>query len=216
MAIRRVYGSLDSPNTLKVLAAMFEHDIDFEFVPIDIEAGENKRPEFLSMSPFGQIPVYEDGPIRQFECRGVVRSTAHEYAHRKPAGQEIICWEARKQALIANWIDVEDLKFEPAVLAVLNDNNPAAMADNHHHHQSAEANLCKVLDVYEAQLKKHKYLVMDKFTAADLLHLPNLQTLKDNPTTRSLVDARPRVSAWADEILTRPSWVKVVNMIKGC
>ncbi|KAL6968475.1 glutathione transferase [Sarracenia purpurea var. burkii] len=50
MAIRRVYGSLDSPATMAVLAFLFEHDLDFEFVPIDLDAGENKKQPFLSLS----------------------------------------------------------------------------------------------------------------------------------------------------------------------
>jgi glutathione S-transferase len=47
MANRKVYGSLDSPATLKVLACLFEHDLDFEFVPVDMDAGEHKKKPFF-------------------------------------------------------------------------------------------------------------------------------------------------------------------------
>ncbi|KAJ9696456.1 hypothetical protein PVL29_008604 [Vitis rotundifolia] len=66
MAVRKVYGNLDSPATLKVLACLFEHHLDFEFVPVDISAGDNRKRPFLNMSPFGQVPVFEDGGYTQF------------------------------------------------------------------------------------------------------------------------------------------------------
>lgn len=47
---RKVYGSLNSPATLKVLALLFELDVRFEFVAIDLDAGEHKKKPFLSMS----------------------------------------------------------------------------------------------------------------------------------------------------------------------
>jgi glutathione S-transferase len=50
MAVRKVYGSLNSPATLKVLACLFEHDLDFEFVPVNLNAGEHKKKPFLSMN----------------------------------------------------------------------------------------------------------------------------------------------------------------------
>lgn len=50
MKNKKVYGSLNSAATLKVLACLFEHDLDFDFVPIDLEAGEHKKKPFLSMN----------------------------------------------------------------------------------------------------------------------------------------------------------------------
>ena len=44
-----------------------------------------------------------------------------------------------------------------------------------------EANLARVLDVYEERLKGCKYLGGDKFTSADLTHLPNLYYLIKTP-----------------------------------
>ena len=47
---RKVYGDLNTPDTLKVLACLFEHDLDFEFVPINLEANQHRQEQFLSMS----------------------------------------------------------------------------------------------------------------------------------------------------------------------
>ncbi|GMY16868.1 glutathione S-transferase-like [Fagus crenata] len=155
MAVRKVYGSLNSPATLKVLACLFEHDLDFEFVPVNLDAGEQKKKAFLSINPFGQVPVYEDGGIKQFAQNGL----------------------APDQGVVAE----------------------------------AEAKLGHVLDVYETQLSKFKYLASDKYTIVDVIHLPNLQSLMGMPA-KKLIESRPRVRAWCSESLARPAWAKVLEM----
>ncbi|GMP90861.1 hypothetical protein CsSME_00041808 [Camellia sinensis var. sinensis] len=213
MAGRRVYGSLKSPATLKVLANLFEHDLDFEFVPVDLDNGEHKNKHFLSMNPFGQVPVYEDGCIKQFESRAIIRCMAHEYGKK---GEELIYWDAKKQAVVANWIDVEDHHFEPPALKLISElliKPKKGFTPDEGIVAEAEAKLAKVLDVYEARLEKSKYLASEKYTIVDLLHIPNLQSLTGTPA-KKLIESRPRVSSWCSDILARPAWAKVLDMQK--
>ncbi|KAG9443749.1 hypothetical protein H6P81_015089 [Aristolochia fimbriata] len=72
MAGFKVYGSTTSTNTLRVVDCLFVKGLDFEFVPIDLGAGEQKTEQFLNnMNPFGQVPVFEDGDLKLFEPRGI-------------------------------------------------------------------------------------------------------------------------------------------------
>ncbi|XP_034691665.1 glutathione S-transferase PARB-like [Vitis riparia] len=211
MAVRKVYGSLDSPATLKVLACLFEHHLDFEFVPVDISAGDNRKKPFLNMSPFGQVPVFEDGGYTQFESRAIIRSMGHQYGKK---GEELIFWNSQKQAVVSNWIDVEDHKFEPPALELISElliKPRNGLAPDLAVVAKAEAQLAKVLDVYEARLAEFKYLAADNYTIADVLHLPNLQALMETPA-KKLIESRARVSAWCSEILARPAWARVVEM----
>lgn len=213
MAVRRLYGSLDSPATLKVLACLFEHHIDFEFVPVDLSRGEHKKKPFLSMNPFGEVPVYEDGDVRQFESRAIIRSMAHEHGKK---GDELVEWNPRKQAVVANWIDVEDHKFEPPATKLIYElviKPKKGLDTDENVVAEAESKLAEILDVYEAQLTKFKYLVSDKYTIADLLHLPNLQNILGS-RAKTLIGSRPHLSAWCSEILARPAWAKVREMVK--
>ncbi|KAG6647824.1 hypothetical protein I3843_07G102700 [Carya illinoinensis] len=178
MTDRKVYGSLNSPNTLK---------------------------------PFGQVPVYEDDGIKQFESRAIIRGMGHEYAMK---GEELIFWDPKKQAVIANWIDVEDHWFEPPASELIFEmviKPKKGLAPDQETLAEAEAKLSNVLDVYEARLAKFKYLAADKYTIADVLHLPNLQSLVGTPA-KKLIESRPRVKAWCSEILARPAWAKVLEM----
>ncbi|KAK6239335.1 hypothetical protein QUC31_004804 [Theobroma cacao] len=211
MKNKKVYGSLNSAATLKVLACLFEHDLDFGFVPIDLEAGEHKKKPFLSMNPFGQVPVFEDGDVKQFESRAIIRSMGHQYGKK---GEELIYWDSREQAVVANWIDVEDHHFEPPALKLISElviKPKKGLTPDEETVAEAEAKLAKVLDVYEARLSKFKYLASDKYTIADMLHLPNIQALIGTQA-KKLFDSRPRLSEWCTAILARPAWIKVVEM----
>lgn len=75
-----------------------------------------------------------------------------------------------------------------------------------------EAKLVKVLDVYENKLGSSRYLAGDDFTLADLSHLPNTQFLVEKTDRAELFTSRKNVSRWWDEISSRPSWKKVVEM----
>ncbi|KAL5561510.1 hypothetical protein UlMin_031257 [Ulmus minor] len=213
MATREVYGSLDSPDTLKVLACLFEHHLDFVFVPIDLDAGEHLKKPFLSMSPFGQVPVLEEGDFHQFESRAIIRSLAHGYG-KKLGGQVLVEWDSKKQAIVANWIDVEDHHFEPPALQLLHELGTKVkkgLVPDEKVVGEAEAKLSRVLDIYEARLAKFKFLA-GKYTIADLLHLPNLHSLMGISLAKKLIESRPHVNAWCSEILARPAWAQVLAM----
>lgn len=68
----------------------------------------------------------------------------------------------------------------------------------------------KVLDVYEAVLSSSKYLAGDSFTVADLVHLPNGNMMTTALGKSELFTSRPRVSAWWNDISSRPSFQKVL------
>uniref|UniRef100_A0A7N0UI13 glutathione transferase n=1 Tax=Kalanchoe fedtschenkoi TaxID=63787 RepID=A0A7N0UI13_KALFE len=212
--VRKVYGSLECPNTLKVLACIFEHSLDFQFIPINLKEGEHKREPFLSLNPFGVVPVLEHDGYKQFECRAIIRAMAHEFSSSLQ-DNDLIYWDERKQAIVSNWVDVEDHKFEPPALELINElaiKPENGLEPDETVVAKAEAKLGAVLDVYEARLGKFKYLAADKFTIADLLHLPNLQSLLGTARGKKLIESRPKVSLWCSQILARPAWSSVLQM----
>lgn len=76
------------------------------------------------------------------------------------------------------------------------------------------AKLEKVLDVYEAQLSKSKYLAGDFFSMADLSHLPYTNLLVNATDKAEVITSRPHVHAWWKDISSRPSFTKVLGFQK--
>ena len=50
MATIKVHGSPFSPATMRVTAALYEKQLDFEFVQIDMGNGEHKKVPFISLN----------------------------------------------------------------------------------------------------------------------------------------------------------------------
>ncbi|KAJ7972933.1 Glutathione S-transferase [Quillaja saponaria] len=97
-------------------------------------------------------------------------------------GKELIYWDAKEQAVAAEWVDVEDHHFEPPALKLIHElvtKPKKGSAPDVGVVAEAEAKLGKILDVYEAVLAKFKYSASDKYTIVDVLRLPNLHTLME-------------------------------------
>lgn len=214
MAIK-VHGSFVSPAVLRVFACLNEKDLESEYVPINMQAGEHKKDPFLALNPFGQVPGFEDGDLKLFESRAINQYIAHAYAD-KGNQQLTFVQDAKKMGPVYVWMEVEAQKFDPAasklvfelavkpLLGMTADDSVVA---------EYEGKLGQVLDVYEARLGKSKYLAGDCFTLADLNHLPGINYLMGT-TARKVFDARPHVSAWCADILARPAWTKVLALQK--
>lgn len=212
MAPIKVHGSVISTATQRVFATLYEKELEFEVVPVNLATGEHKKEPFISLNPFGQLPAFEDGDLKLFESRAITQYIAHTYADK---GTQLICPDPKKMAHVSVWMEVEAHQFDPPASKLSWELvykpmfggipvDPAAVEEN-------EAKLGKVLDVYEARLSQSKYIACDCFTLADLHHLPNMQNLMGTPV-KKLFDSRPHVSAWCANILARPSWSKVQAM----
>jgi hypothetical protein len=56
----KLYG-FPPTRSIRVLWMLRELGVDFEFVNVNLVAGENRRPEFLALNPAGRLPVLVDG-----------------------------------------------------------------------------------------------------------------------------------------------------------
>ena len=55
--VLKLYGTNDSPNTLRVALILKEKEVPYEFVSVDLAHQEHKTPQYLAEKhPFGQVP----------------------------------------------------------------------------------------------------------------------------------------------------------------
>ncbi|XP_047969807.1 glutathione S-transferase PARB-like [Salvia hispanica] len=205
----KVHGSVFSTATLRVRVCLNEKSLDYEFIPVDLRSGHHKQDSFLSLNPFGQIPAFQDGDLDLFESRAITRYIAHSYAGE---GIPLVSSDAKKAAVEDVWAEVEAQRYEPPAAKLtweLGIKPMLGMATDDDVVKAQEAELAKVLDVYEARLAHSKYLGGDAFSLADLHHLPTLKYLMASPV-KAVFEARPHVAAWVADIMARPSWQKLL------
>ncbi|KAI9180987.1 hypothetical protein LWI28_024936 [Acer negundo] len=213
----KLYGAPMSTCTTRVTISLYEKDLDFELIPVDLFAGEHKKPPFLSKNPFGLIPVLEDGDdLTLFESRAITAYVAEKF---KETGTDLIRHKDIKEAAIVKvWIEVESQQYQPAISPIVYQYFVAPIQGKSPDQAIVDANvekLGKVLDIYEAKLSESKYLAGDFYSLADLHHLPYTYYFMKTPCA-SLVNERPHVKAWWDDISSRPAFKKVAEgMIFG-
>ncbi|GMN34877.1 hypothetical protein TIFTF001_004954 [Ficus carica] len=210
----KVYGPPMSTAVSRVLACLLEKDVQFQLIPINMAKGEHKKPEFLKIQPFGQVPAFQDESISLFESRSICRYICEKHADKGNKGLYGGTNPLAK-ASIDQWIEAEGQSFNPpsSVLVFqlafaprmkLNQ-DPKAIKLN-------EDKLAKVLEVYERRLGESRFLAGDEFSLADLSHLPNAQYLVTVADRAEIFASKKNVGRWWDEISTRDSWKKVLEM----
>ncbi|KAJ6686577.1 GLUTATHIONE S-TRANSFERASE F13 [Salix purpurea] len=210
----KLYGSAMSTCTSRVLTCFHEKSVDFELVPVDLFAGEHKQPPFLARNPFGQIPALEDGDLTLFESRAITSYVAEKF---KGTGYDLIRHENLKEAaLVKVWMEVESHQYNPAIAPIVYQLLVAPLQGKSPDQSIIDASvekLGKVLDIYEARLTGTRYLAGDFYSLADLHHLPYTYYLMKTPAA-SVVDERPHVKAWWEDISSRPAFKKVAEGMK--
>uniref|UniRef100_A0ACD5WNV6 Uncharacterized protein n=1 Tax=Avena sativa TaxID=4498 RepID=A0ACD5WNV6_AVESA len=204
---RKLYGYALSSNSVRIAALLNEKGLHYDLVAVDLD---NKTPEFLAISPFGQIPAFQDGDDVLFESRAISRHIATKYKH---LGPDLLPTPSAK---LETWLEVESHHFYPAVADLVYEIRvrprlPGGVPPDSAVVDGLARKVADVLDVYEAHLAAgNRYLAGDVFTLADVNHMAQLLAVSKTPRAAELVAARPHVQAWWEDISARPAWKKTV------
>jgi glutathione S-transferase len=75
----KLYGTPLSGHTHRVRLFLSLLKLPYEFVQIDMKAGQNRSPEHLARSPFGEVPVLEDGDVVLPDSTAILVYLASKY-----------------------------------------------------------------------------------------------------------------------------------------
>src|SRR5687768_17811500 len=76
----KLYG-FGPTRSLRALWGLKELGAEFEFIPVNLQAGEHQRPEFLALNPAGKVPVLVDGDFVLTESAADRKSTRLNSSH---------------------------------------------------------------------------------------------------------------------------------------
>jgi glutathione S-transferase len=181
----------------RVRIAFREKAIAYEEVEVDLPAGAHRRPEFLRLNPFGQVPVLEDGALVIAESVAILEYLEERFptpallpddVANRAVARQFMLWAydyvaSPWEAWMAQWF-----KGVPA-------DAPSV--------RQGRALLASHLDVLEVRLRSREWLV-GSYSFADICYAP-VVTVLDRVRLRDLVDERPAVRAWVERLLARPA-----------
>jgi GST-like protein len=189
----KLYGC-DTINTLKVLMFLLETDAEFEFIPVNIRAGEQHKPEFLAINPAGQVPVVFDGTRHQTESNSILFSLAQKTGwgllDDPNMSDQLIAWlfyQASTQGPHFGQVEHWSRFAKPS--------NPAALA----RHRSI-AN--RTIEYLNDQLTDKQYICGEAYSIADVALFPWLHV---HDHLGLSLEKAGHLARWLDCIRGRPA-----------
>jgi glutathione S-transferase len=175
-----------------------------------IGQGEQNSPEYRSLQPFGQVPVYEEDGLILFESGAIL-------LHIGERSEALLPREPAARAKAVQWVlaalnSIEPHIWQLALIDIFYPNEEWAKLRRPGALEFAENRL----DALAARLGDSEYLDSGRFTAGDLMMTTVLRILRHT----DLVERRPALAAYQARCEARPAFQKALAdqlaPFKGC
>ncbi len=189
----RLYDNPISGNCYKVRLLLSLIGQHAELVPVDSLGGETRQAHFLAISPRGLIPVLEDEGVVIADSMAILVYLARRYAPQWLATTTL--GEARLMQWLA--IAADELQYGAATARRIHKLGVEGDLE------AAQQLAIKGLDLLEAQLTRHAWLVEDRPTIADIACYPYVALIPEGGVELS---PYPAIEQWTGRIQQLPGY----------
>jgi GST-like protein len=189
-----------TPNGQKISIMLEECDLPYNAVPVNILAGEQFTPEFLTINPNGKIPAIidhePDPPLAIFESGAILLYLAEKTGQFMPPREDV-----HGRYAVMQW-----LMFQMSGIG------PMFGQAGHFLNYAPEAvpyaikryrrEVGRLYDVLDGQLAQNEYIAGEQYTIADMAIYPWVTLYKGHQQDLSQV---PHVRRWYDQLKQRPA-----------
>jgi glutathione S-transferase len=180
----KLYGVPLSGHTHRVRLFLSILGLPLIDVPVDLAGGEHKRPEFLALNPFGQIPVIDDDGLVLADSTAILVYLAGKYADASWWPEDVVT-----RAEIQRWLSA-------AAGPIFNGPNAARLVvvfKRDFDHDRAKAVAHQFLAVLEGHLAGREFLVGEGATIADIAIYSYVAVAPEGGVS---LESYPNVRAW--------------------
>lgn len=185
-------------SALPIACALTELGVPHERVVIDIEAGEQRRPEFLTLNPNGKVPTLTVDGAPLFESLAIQLWLGERY------GVDAGLWPAPntpERLLAMSWCAWTYVSYG----AVLGRVYYAAYGDDTRRDarqaETALEDMNGLLAVLDGHLSQRPWMLGATYSLADLV----VGSVVGYSAFMGAVQNHPHVQAWCDRVNARPS-----------
>lgn len=191
-----VYSSA-TPNGYKVTVALDEMGVDYNLIPILLDAQDQKKPEFLRMNPNGRIPVIVDRDNEDlviFESGAILIYLGEKFGKLYPQDPKV-----RSRTL--QWLMFQMGGIGPMMgqANVFYRYFPEKIQPAIDRYQKECRRLFEVLDT---RLQEAPYLAGDDYTIADIA---NWCWVRTHEWSGVSIEGLPALQRWVEELAQRPA-----------
>lgn len=197
----QLYGHELSGNSYKVQLMLALLGLEFEWIKVDLLTGAHKKPEFLALNPFGQVPVVVDGDTILSDSQAILVYLARQYGDAS-----WLPMEAAPLGQVVRWLAIAAGEIRQGPGAARLYCRFKATTVNLEQAQQTAAFILKQLDQHLAQ---REWLELGHPTIADIAIFPYVALA---PEGQIDLTPYPQVLAWIDRIKQLPGFVGMAGI----
>jgi glutathione S-transferase len=209
----KLYGHVNrkSPNSLKLRVALAEAGARYQYIPVDLAAGQQREPGFLALNPHGKIPLLLDEGFPLPESDAILWYIAERFSQARllpPADGSLLATQERARVL--QWCDfVSTGVYQAFVDLYIHTLQGAPDKRVSWIGAAAAEKMERLIGVMDGVLGGRSYLVGD-FSIADIAAASVLQAVKSR-CPRDPTAERAHIAAWYARVTARPSWQQAMQ-----
>ncbi|MGH7998826.1 MAG: glutathione S-transferase family protein [Brasilonema sp.] len=180
----KLYGGTRSRASI-VQWYLEELEIPYEFVKLDMQAGEHRQPQYLAINPVGKVPAIVDGDFQLWESGAILLYLAEKYEKTTSSVEE--------GAKLAQWVLFANATLGPGIFG----------------EENREREMPNLMTVLNGIFERQPFLLGNEFTVADvavgsiLSYIPIILKLD--------LSSYPAVLNYIKQMTERPAFQKSIG-----
>jgi glutathione S-transferase len=180
----KLYGGARSRASI-VQWYLEELAIPYEFVMLDMQAGEHRKPEYLAINPMGKVPAIIDGDFKLWESGAILLYLDEKYGKVKHSLEE--------RAQLAQWILFANSTLATGIFVEAN----------------REREMPRLMTPLNEIFQRQQFLLGGTFTVADvavgsvLAYIPMMLKLD--------LSSYPAIYTYVKRLSERPAFQKTIG-----
>ena len=182
-----------TPNGYKIPIMLEECGLEYDLIPVNLDAKEQLKPEFLALNPYHKIPVFVDADLKLFESGAILDYLAEKEGKFMPL-------KGAERAIVMQW-----LMFQMGNIGPM-------LGQAHHFRHNAPEKIPYAIDRYtneavrlyrvlDARLAQTEFLA-GEYSIADMATYP---WIRRHERHGQKLEDWPNIHRWYRTIESRPA-----------
>jgi glutathione S-transferase len=199
----RLYTTLLSGHGHRVKLFLTLLDLPFEVVELDMRAGDNRKPEYLALNPFGQVPTIQDGDVTLFDSNAILVYLATRYGDASWLPSDPL-----GAAAVQRWLSLAagQIAYGPCAARLV------TVFGAPLHHETAKSIAVKLFDVIDRELSTKPFAAGEQVTIADIATHTYIAHAPEGGVS---LEPYPNIRAWLRRVEALPRFIAMPSTKAG-
>jgi glutathione S-transferase len=199
----RLFTTLLSGHGHRVKLFLTLLDLPFEVVELDMKAGDNRKPDYLALNPFGQVPTIQDGDLTLFDSNAILVYLARRYGDASWLPDDAV-----GAAAVQRWLSLAagPIAYGPCTARLV------TVFGAPHDHETAKKLAVKLFDVIDQELADKPFAAGEQVTIADIAAHTYIAHAPEGGVS---LEPYPNIRAWLRRVEALPRFIAMPSTNAG-